>query len=894
MPAVRGPEISRPFDDLVDEVEALAADGVTEVTLLGQNVNSYGRDLTLRPVAAAAPRRRASAVRRAAPGRRRRRRASAVCATPARIPRTSGPRRSRPWPRRRRCASTSTCRCSRAAIASLAAMHRGYTAARYLERLAAARAAVRRPRRDHRHHRRLPRRDRRRLRAHPRGGGRGRVRQRVHVHLLAAARHGGGVDDRALRRTGGGAERFERLRVVVERSALARHTARVGRERRSRRRGTEQANPSRHHRSHPPEQARALRRAVAGPPRHLRHACESPAPRRTTSRASSSRCSAGRPPHPHPGGGALNVPLGTARHRRAHGVREVGARAGGGPRGARASSSCRSTRCRCTGAWTSARPSPRAAEQAEVPHHLIDLADPSEDFTVVRFREPADDALAGDRGAGPPAVLVGGTGLYLRAVIDRPRAARPVAEVRAELEAEPDTAALHAARRRSTRWRRRGWSRPTAVGSCGRSRSRSAAAGRSRRSGPASTTYPPTAVPLRSACGCRARRARATDRGPLRRPARRRLPRRGRRRSPSAETRCPAPPARRSATRSCSPTSRGDVRARRGRGPRHHPDPPVRRAPGALVPPRPADRLVDVDRQTNPLRADVLEPAGRLVTMHLTKHHGLGNDFLVAARRRRPDADDAAAAPRQALCDRHAGIGADGLLIGGPARAPTAATSSMALFNADGGRAEMSGNGIRCLAQAVLRDRGVDRRSRSRSSTTDAGVRRGRACRALAEPSAHGRGRSVDMGAVSAIDEPTGWHGSASIRCGRSRTSTSATRTPSLLVDDVERGRPRGSAGSSGPRRINLEVVAAGPEPGRRSRCGCTSAAPASPRPAAPAPCRSGVRPRVELGTRPPTGSHRAHGTAATVPASRRRRRPSRSPGRPTYIADIEVASSER
>ena len=46
VPAVRGPEVSRPFMALVDEVTALAADGVREVTLLGQNVNSYGRDVT--------------------------------------------------------------------------------------------------------------------------------------------------------------------------------------------------------------------------------------------------------------------------------------------------------------------------------------------------------------------------------------------------------------------------------------------------------------------------------------------------------------------------------------------------------------------------------------------------------------------------------------------------------------------------------------------------------------------------------------------------------------------------------------------------------------------------------------------------------------------------------
>ncbi|KGA12383.1 MAG: (dimethylallyl)adenosine tRNA methylthiotransferase MiaB [actinobacterium acAcidi] len=47
VPSVRGSEISRPYDDIVSEVRALADQGVTEVTLLGQNVNSYGRDLQL-------------------------------------------------------------------------------------------------------------------------------------------------------------------------------------------------------------------------------------------------------------------------------------------------------------------------------------------------------------------------------------------------------------------------------------------------------------------------------------------------------------------------------------------------------------------------------------------------------------------------------------------------------------------------------------------------------------------------------------------------------------------------------------------------------------------------------------------------------------------------------
>jgi tRNA-2-methylthio-N6-dimethylallyladenosine synthase len=48
VPSTRGREVSRPLEELVAEAEAMAADGVSEVTLLGQNVNSYGRDLPVR------------------------------------------------------------------------------------------------------------------------------------------------------------------------------------------------------------------------------------------------------------------------------------------------------------------------------------------------------------------------------------------------------------------------------------------------------------------------------------------------------------------------------------------------------------------------------------------------------------------------------------------------------------------------------------------------------------------------------------------------------------------------------------------------------------------------------------------------------------------------------
>jgi len=47
VPLVRGPQLSRPLGDVLAEVQGLARDGVVEVTLLGQNVNTYGRDVTV-------------------------------------------------------------------------------------------------------------------------------------------------------------------------------------------------------------------------------------------------------------------------------------------------------------------------------------------------------------------------------------------------------------------------------------------------------------------------------------------------------------------------------------------------------------------------------------------------------------------------------------------------------------------------------------------------------------------------------------------------------------------------------------------------------------------------------------------------------------------------------
>ncbi|HXH56944.1 tRNA (adenosine(37)-N6)-dimethylallyltransferase MiaA [Iamia sp.] len=86
---------------------------------------------------------------------------------------------------------------------------------------------------------------------------------------------------------------------------------------------------------------------------------------------------------------------------------------------------------------------PTQGERTEVAHHLLDLAEPWEDYSVARFQTDARAALAEVAHRGRRAVLVGGTGLYLRAVVDDLDIPGRYPEVRAELEADGDTPALH-------------------------------------------------------------------------------------------------------------------------------------------------------------------------------------------------------------------------------------------------------------------------------------------------------------------------------------------------------------------------------------------------------------------------------------------------------------------
>ena len=87
---------------------------------------------------------------------------------------------------------------------------------------------------------------------------------------------------------------------------------------------------------------------------------------------------------------------------------------------------------------------PTAADRAEVRHHLIDLVEPDDDYTVRRFQHDCQEAIADIESRGGHAVLVGGTGLYLQSVTDQLEIPGQFPEVRARLDADPDTESMHA------------------------------------------------------------------------------------------------------------------------------------------------------------------------------------------------------------------------------------------------------------------------------------------------------------------------------------------------------------------------------------------------------------------------------------------------------------------
>ena len=161
--------------------------------------------------------------------------------------------------------------------------------------------------------------------------------------------------------------------------------------------------------------------------------------------------------------------------------------------------------------------------------------------------------------------------------------------------------------------------------------------------------------------------------------------------------------------------------------------------------------------------------------MRLSKHHGLGNDFLI-----RLDAEVDGDMAR-AVCDRRRGVGADGLI--------SVIGERWTLFNADGSRAESSGNGLRCAAQAVARARGVS--DLDIVFDTDAGPRRVQLTGDVA---------TVEMGTVT-------------ITADGDLGAEVSTGNPHLVlrVADVE-AVDLLALGAQHP-SVNVEVIAPGPEP---------------------------------------------------------------------------------
>lgn len=182
----------------------------------------------------------------------------------------------------------------------------------------------------------------------------------------------------------------------------------------------------------------------------------------------------------------------------------------------------------------------------------------------------------------------------------------------------------------------------------------------------------------------------------------------------------------------------------------------------------------------------------------LTKYHGLGNDFLVLVDP--PDVDHAALARR--VCDRRRGIGADGLLIVG---ASPGHDARMTLYNADGSRAEMSGNGIRCFAQSIARAR---ESLTSLSILTDAGERQ---VDLWATADGHTLLASVSMGAPSLLPTPAGWD-ALELDPGRPVMHISMGNPHSVVATEDVHAIDLAEAGALVP-QVNLELIHAGPEP---------------------------------------------------------------------------------
>jgi diaminopimelate epimerase len=177
--------------------------------------------------------------------------------------------------------------------------------------------------------------------------------------------------------------------------------------------------------------------------------------------------------------------------------------------------------------------------------------------------------------------------------------------------------------------------------------------------------------------------------------------------------------------------------------------------------------------------------------MRLTKHHGLGNDFLVLLDEDGPG--PLSADQVRALCDRRRGVGADGLIR---ATRPGDAVNVgivavMELTNADGSRAEMSGNGIRCLAQALVAAGWAT--GPALPISTDAGLR---TVTVHDQLDAVTQVSSVDMGPARVVGDAPEWAG------GPFRRALLVDMGNPHLVVELAPGHEQAAAGDTGDVRL--------------------------------------------------------------------------------------------
>lgn len=203
----------------------------------------------------------------------------------------------------------------------------------------------------------------------------------------------------------------------------------------------------------------------------------------------------------------------------------------------------------------------------------------------------------------------------------------------------------------------------------------------------------------------------------------------------------------------------------------------------------------------------------------LSKLHATGNDFLVLDALRDPEALGFGPEPVAAICDRHRGVGADGLIV--VSRSAGAADCAMTLVNADGHPAEVSGNGLRCLAWAAVRSGLGD--GKRLVVETEAGVR-------TVDVELDAAGDVVtaisDMGPVTfepaaiPLDAPSPFDLEVTYHGVTYHGDAAGVGNPHLvlLVDDPDTARvtqhgPHLEEDERFPNRVNVEFIAPGPEP---------------------------------------------------------------------------------